>query len=125
MAVIQLDVKTAFLHAKIDEIVYVDDLLVAAKDSSDANQLLKYLLDKKIDVKELGAPREFLGVSVDTKDGVFRARCVSARSRRLRRCSSVVMKFAQPPSHYQVVCHPMMVSHATNQSTFWSALSCT
>ncbi|GJY08330.1 retrovirus-related pol polyprotein from transposon TNT 1-94 [Tanacetum coccineum] len=86
----QLDVKTAFLHGDLEEeiyisqpegfivqgkedyalsgsliylLLYVDDMLVAAKDMEEVKKL-KILLNTEFDMKDLGAARKILGMEI-------------------------------------------------------------
>ncbi|GJW21741.1 retrovirus-related pol polyprotein from transposon TNT 1-94 [Tanacetum coccineum] len=76
----QLDVKTAFLHAVAETVaplgsliyllLYVDDILLAAKDIQELNKL-KIILNTEFDMKDLGAARKILGIEIirDRKHG--------------------------------------------------------
>uniref|UniRef100_A0A2N9EIR8 CCHC-type domain-containing protein n=1 Tax=Fagus sylvatica TaxID=28930 RepID=A0A2N9EIR8_FAGSY len=79
----QLDVKTAFLHGNLEEeifmeqpegfkqpdgsyiflLLYVDDMLIAAKSMCEVNRL-KSLLHKEFEMKDLGAAKKILGMEI-------------------------------------------------------------
>ncbi|CAA7036370.1 unnamed protein product [Microthlaspi erraticum] len=88
----QLDVKTAFLHGNLDEkilmeqpqgfekgnqdyvylLLYVDDMLVVAKDIKEITRL-KHILSREFEMKDLGAARRILGIDIfrDRKRGIL------------------------------------------------------
>nr|GEU58252.1 hypothetical protein [Tanacetum cinerariifolium] len=67
----QLDVKTAFLHENLEDVIYMsqppgyeqDDMLIACKSKVEIGST-KSLLKKKFDMKELGEAKKILGMKI-------------------------------------------------------------
>ncbi|GJS54337.1 retrotransposon protein, putative, ty1-copia subclass [Tanacetum coccineum] len=67
----QLDVKTAFLHRNLEEVIYMrqppryeqDDMLIACKSKAEIGST-KTLLKRKFDMKELGEAKKIIGMEI-------------------------------------------------------------
>ncbi|GJW06430.1 retrotransposon protein, putative, ty1-copia subclass [Tanacetum coccineum] len=68
----QFDVKMAFLHGNLEEVIYMssrlrngigDDMLITCKSKAEIGST-KYLLKKEFDMKELGEAKKILGMEI-------------------------------------------------------------